>query len=124
MPSPAIQLEIDGALADFRWNEAELISLLTGSEIAQDLARRAIKVESAAKDFATGVDGGPNVRTGRLRGSITWTLGEDAESIYADVGTSVEYGVYLELGTIYMEPRPFLQPALLKVFGEDFASPD
>lgn len=112
MASPAIQLEIDDALSGFRFNEAGMIALLTGSDMARDLARRAIRVESKAKVYATGVDGGPNVRTGRLRGSITWRLGKDSEGLYADVGTAVEYAPYVEMGTSRMAARPFLRPAL------------
>lgn len=49
------------------------------------------------------------VDTGRLRNSIThrFANGEDAEYI----GTNVEYGAYVELGTSKMAARPFLKPA-------------
>lgn len=48
------------------------------------------------------------VDTGRLRNSITHTaLGDDVEAI----GTNVEYGRYVELGTSRQEAQPFLRPA-------------
>ena len=47
------------------------------------------------------------VDTGRLRNSITHT--SDGEAAY--IGTNVEYGRYVETGTIHMSPRPFLAPA-------------
>jgi hypothetical protein len=55
----------------------------------------------------------PAADTGRLLGSIKHELGEDAEGLYAKIGTDVAYALYLELGTRYMAPRPFLRPALL-----------
>ena len=86
-------------------------------DIARDLARRAIRVESAAKLNATGReygDGsrGPRVQTGRLRSSITWEIGRDSQGLYADIGTNVPYGKWLEYGTDRMRPYPFLGPAL------------
>lgn len=110
--TPEIQIEINMVLADFRVNQADLAALLHGNPVRQDLSRRAIRVESAAKVYATGVDGGPNVVTGRLRGSITWRLDADEEGAYVDVGTAVEYAVYVEKGTRFMSARPFLTPAL------------
>ena len=107
-----IRAEIDLARSTFQFEQAAMQALFRGSHVAQDLSRRAIRVESQAKVYATGYNGGPNVRTGRLRGSITWRLGSDAESQYADVGSNVEYAVYVEMGTQYMSARPFLRPAL------------
>lgn len=48
------------------------------------------------------------VRTGRLRGSITHTVDDDS----AIIGTDVEYGVYVEMGTYKMASRPFLRNAI------------
>lgn len=110
--SSPLQVEIGTALARFQFSAAALDALLHSSPVALDLSVRAIRVESQAKVYATGIDGGPNVRTGRLRGSITWRLNEDAESVYVDVGSAVEYAVYLEKGTSRMAARPFLTPAL------------
>ena len=45
------------------------------------------------------------VDTGRLRGSITHAVDDDS----AIVGTDVEYGVYVEMGTHKMASRPFLR---------------
>jgi HK97 gp10 family phage protein len=99
-------------IVGFRADEAGIRQLLKRNDTARMLARRAIRVESSAKQYATGVGGGPNVRTGRLRASITWRVGEDNRSVYADVGSNVEYAVYVEMGTGRMAARPFLRPAL------------
>lgn len=113
MASALIQAEIAEAMATFRWNQVELDRLLRGptGAVARDLVRRAFRVEAAAKQNATGRPG-PMVRTGRLRGSITWRLGKDWRGLYADVGTAVEYAPYVELGTSNAPPYPFLRPAL------------
>lgn len=96
------------------WNEAEYVSLTRGPHgaVARDLARRGVRIEAAAKSFATGNQGGPHVRTGRLRSSISWALGEDSLSLFVDVGSNVEYAAYVELGTSRAKPYPYLRPAL------------
>lgn len=51
----------------------------------------------------------PAVDTGRLRNSITFEVDKKEPAVY--IGTNVEYGPYVELGTSKMPPRPFLKPA-------------
>jgi hypothetical protein len=96
-----------------RVNQAELQRLLRGRNgpVARDLSRRAIRVESAAKLNASGRPG-PRVQTGRLRSSISWTLGVDGRGLYAVVGTNVVYAKWVELGSDRAPPYPFLRPAL------------
>lgn len=99
---------------DLIYDEAALHFLLASEHgpTARDLSRRAIRVESAAKQNATGRPG-PRVDTGRLRSSISWRLGQDSRGLYADIGTGVPYGKNLELGLTRNGARyPFLEPAL------------
>ena len=100
----------NGDIVAFQFNEAEYARLLAGP-VMRDLAKRAIRVESSAKRYASGVGGGPNVRTGRLRDSIAWRPGSD-HTPYVDIGSAVEYAPYVELGTSRAHARPFLRPAL------------
>jgi HK97 gp10 family phage protein len=51
----------------------------------------------------------PNTDTGRLVSSIAAEKVGDAEY---EVGTGLDYGDYLEMGTVHMRPRPWLIPAL------------
>lgn len=96
------------------WNTVEIERLFRSpqGEVARDMLRRGLLVQAAAKNFATGYGGGPRVRTGRLRSSISTTIGADEISVFADVGSNVEYAGYVELGTRYMHARPYLRPAL------------
>ncbi len=104
-------------MAEVRFDAAGVTELLTQGDIALDLLRRGIRVETAAKLNATGReygDGsrGPRVRTGRLRSSITHELGRDVRSLFIDIGTNVVYGRYLELGLRNGRTYPFMGPAL------------
>jgi phage gpG-like protein len=95
MPEEAGAFKLN--LEKFAFNEAGFRELIVGP-IQRDLVRRAIRVEAAAKEYATGRGGGPKVRTGRLRSSITWKIGIDPISPYVDVGSNVLYAPFVELG--------------------------
>lgn len=123
MGDSLVKIEISNAVSSFRWNALELANLLSGPHgpVVQDLTKRAIRVEAAAKINAShsppSVPGeGPAVRTGRLRGSITWRIQSDAIGPYADIGSAVEYAPFVELGTSNMGARPFLRPALVAAY--------
>lgn len=70
------------------------------TQIEQALIAIGLTAETYAKE-------GCPVDTGRLRNSIT----HDYDSRSAVIGTNVEYGKYVELGTVHMSSRPFLGPA-------------
>lgn len=53
----------------------------------------------------------PASDTGSLLGSISHKM-EVGDTVYATVGSPLKYAIWLELGTRYMAPRPFLRPAL------------
>lgn len=105
------------ALSRVILNEAGIARLFNSpdGEVAKNLARRAIRVESQAKVNATGRPG-PRVRTGRLRSSIHWELVAESNGVggtlYARVGSVVSYARYVELGTSRAPAFPYLRPAL------------
>lgn len=70
------------------------------SAFARALERIGLQAEGYAKDLCP-------VDTGNLRNSITHT--SDSKAAY--IGTNVEYGKYVELGTVKMAAQPFLKPA-------------
>ena len=56
----------------------------------------------------------PHIDTKTLHDSIMTETQKESDSVETRVGTNVKYGLYLELGTVKMLPRPFLRPALAK----------
>jgi len=61
----------------------------------------------------------PKMRTQELRkieGSVR--IKEDKKGVLGIYGTDVDYGLWVELGTSEMAPRPFLRPALDKAIKE------
>ncbi len=81
-------------VVDLVYNTGALEALLHGPSggVARDLAKRAIRVESRAKQLAP-------VDTGRLRSSITWRITLGAGGLNAIVGTNVAYAVFVHEGT-------------------------
>jgi HK97 gp10 family phage protein len=96
------------------FDAAAMHAMLHGpnGDVARDILGRCIRVESRAKWYATGNAGGPRVRTGRLRSSISHQLTMEDGEVTGYVGTNVEYAPFVELGTRRMRARPFLRPAL------------
>ena len=50
--------------------------------------------------------------TGYLAASISHEVVKAGDTLVANVRAKANYGIYLELGTRYMKPRPFLRPSL------------
>lgn len=109
---------------EVRFDQAKLRRYLNGpsGDVARYLGKGAVRVTNEARLNATGrqVEGatndagrGPNVDTGRLRSSIAWEIGSDTEGLYADIGTNVPYGYWLETGLRNGVKYPFLVPALV-----------
>lgn len=80
---------------------SDLIEQAAFSQIETALVKVGLTAERYAK-LACPVD------TGRLRGSISHT--HDKNTSY--VGTNVEYGPYVEMGTINTKAQPYLKPAI------------
>lgn len=103
-------MPVDWDTADFeRGMDSALDKLKFGTE--KEVLRLAIGVESAAKHLCP-------VDTGNLRRSITHKPGRDGLGYYVDVGTNVIYGPFVEFGTRYMRPQPYLRPAFLQAVNQ------
>lgn len=87
-------------LVVIRENNAKMIAQAMDSALARALEMIGLAAEGYAKRLCP-------VDTGRLRNSITHNQVDD--SVY--IGTNVEYGPYVELGTSKKDARPFLKPA-------------
>lgn len=57
----------------------------------------------------------PNSDTGRLVQSIMFEFDEQSDRTIGYVGSNLKYAAWLEFGTLDMEARPWLAPALEKV---------
>lgn len=96
--------------------------------MAQTEAGIAAIAASVASEAATMAP----VDKGRLRDSIVWKTSLQGTGVIPGVpppkklegyvGSPLDYGVYQEFGTRYMEPQPYLRPAIaIKALGRNGA---
>lgn len=85
----------------FTDNSDDVLGALIAAR-AQALEAIGMMAESYAKDDCP-------VDTGRLRNSITHAVENEEQAVY--IGTNVEYGKFIELGTSRMRAKPYLKPA-------------
>lgn len=52
----------------------------------------------------------PAVRLGDLRRSINYKIEQEADEVIGRIGSELDYGLYLERGTLNIAPRPWLAP--------------
>lgn len=76
-------------------------------------ARAATLLRVAGHSIERDAKASAPVDTGALRGSISTTTAGDGRSgsMSVEVGPTVEYGAYVELGTSRMGAQPYLAPA-------------
>lgn len=101
-------------------NKDEILDAL-GEQMGQAMIAIGMAAESNAKtEITKAVYDTPEkgyIRTGRLRNSITYGVDTAEPAVY--IGTNVEYGPFVELGTSKMAARPFLKPAV-ENYGEQY----
>lgn len=101
--------EVDG-LSDSEINEILEVRADNRREVAEAIDKA---VAAALEEMGLACEGFAKlacpVDTGRLRSSITHMTKPSDNAVY--VGTNVEYGPDVELGTVHMDARPFLKPA-------------
>lgn len=96
------------AVADVRLNQSELRVLLESESgaVGKDLVRRGQRVLNRARETVP-------VDTGDLKGSLSMEIIKTGgDGLVARIGTNLVYGRYVNDGTKYMAPRPFLTRAL------------
>ena len=90
------------------------------TEVAAQMHTTGKEIERVAKNSMR--DGGtphvasrpgepPRIDTKNLHESIKTETEKDRNSVETRIGTNVDYGLYLELGTSKMAARPWLRPA-------------
>ena len=88
-------------------NLGRLADVGKGGSMGRALRAGALVVEGHAKYYVP-------VDTGNLRSSIG-TEGDDKRAI---VKASAEYAAYVEFGTVKMESRPYMRPAVYSHVGD------
>lgn len=96
-------------MSDVSFNPAGLAELT--AQVTALMARTGVRIQRKAKQKCP-------VDTGRLRSSIDTALDVSEEGIAVLVGTNVEYAPYVEFGTRFMAPRPFLRSSVTEVLAE------
>jgi len=92
------------------------MSKAINDEMSKIVYKHTLDLETEAKLNVTRTgDEHPQVKTGRLRGSITHQVGIENGAIVGKVGTTVVYGPQLEYGTDRHPPYAWLYPALAKI---------
>lgn len=77
----------------------ELLNSETGP-VGRVLVTKAQRVtQDAKRRCPVSPSGSGDHPTGWLRSSIDWDLSRDAEGLHADIGTDVDYAVFVEFGT-------------------------
>ena len=89
----------------------------TGARAAQALRKTALDIETDAKILAP-------VDTGTLQNSISTTISGDGRhgQMAAEIGPTVEYGIYQEYGTSTQPGKPYMTPAFDRRIGPFEAS--
>lgn len=93
------------------WNRLPVVADKLPGLVEAMVTKATIDLEGEAKVNASGRPG-PKVVTGLLRGSISHAVQRRGERTQGRVFTNVEYAPYLEYGTRYAPPYPFLGPAV------------
>ena len=97
------------------WNHAKGLINVEGTAVRAKAVRRGGKVVHRKGSLIHGANPSapgdpPRKQTGRLLGSVAWEV--DPETLTGRVGTNLDYGRWLELGTRKMAARPWLRRAL------------
>ncbi len=73
------------------------------------------KVPDTRKDYQASAEGeAPASATGGLRQSVKTEVESKGKKVTGSVGTELEYGKHLEIGTSRMKPRPWLRRSFEK----------
>lgn len=58
----------------------------------------------------------PVVKSGELKGHVSYAVVIEGQTTYLYIGTPTDYGYWLEVGTVNMEARPWLEITLRRLW--------
>lgn len=92
------------------WHAGVVEDMLTGTR-----SGREYRIPGSSRTYRASRPGeAPATVTGRLRSSFQFRVREDGGKKVGEVGSPLDYALYLEKGTKRMAPRPHLVPAYYK----------
>lgn len=92
------------------WHAGVVEDMLTGTR-----SGREYRIPGSSRTYRASRPGeAPATVTGRLRSSYQFRVREDGGKKVGEVGSPLDYALYLEKGTKRMAPRPHLVPAYYK----------
>lgn len=98
------------------WQATQLVRNQVLETLSGERTGRRYRVPGTQVYYTASAPGeAPAVRTGHLRQNIKTEVVADGRTVRGRVGTDVEYGAHLELGTSKMAPRPWLERSFKEV---------
>lgn len=97
------------------WQRA-LLQQMSGRRTGREYFIPGTKVKYRASSAVTNPPESPAVRTGVLRRSYRTEVSKEALTAY--LGTELDYGLFMERGTVHIRPRKSLEPAFARVATE------
>lgn len=92
------------------WHAGVVEDMLTGTR-----SGREYRIPGSSRTYRASRPGeAPATVTGRLRSSYQFRVREEGGKKVGEVGSPLDYALYLEKGTKRMAPRPHLVPAYYK----------
>lgn len=96
--------------ATMEWHAGVVEDMLVG-----DRSGREYRIPGSTRTYRASMPGeAPATRTGALRNSYRFRTRNTTSGLVGEVGSYLDYAVYLENGTKRMAPRPHLLPAYYK----------
>ena len=93
-----------------QWHAGVVEDMLTGTR-----SGREYRIPGSSRTYRASRPGeAPATVTGRLRSSYQFRVREEGGNKVGEVGSPLDYALYLEKGTKRMAPRPHLVPAYYK----------
>lgn len=86
------------------------VDLLAAALVAE-AAKAPARARDAVREAAEAIEADARSLAPKLTGALAASIEADVSGPVAEIGPSVDYAPFVEFGTVYMAPQPFLGPA-------------